>query len=1172
MEDPHDAGPGPPLSQAENGEGRRNPMVDSPFSQAETCAGDTSAFQPSSHPRPVPTPDFPVKDWDRYEFLRFLGQGGMGMVFLARDRKLGREVAIKFVRLGNEHHLQRFMVEARAQARVDHAHVCKVFEVGEVEGRVFITMQAIVGTSFDQTPGLSLEQKVIALRDAARGVHEAHRVGIIHRDLKPSNIMIERGDDDSLRTFVMDFGLAHEWNQDVTETGSVLGTPAYMSPEQARGEVSRLDRRTDVYSLGATLYHMITGRTPVTGINPLEILNAIGSAEILRMRSISLDVPQDLEAITLKCLESERSRRYDSAKALADDLDRFLMGEPVLARRAGLIYRTHRRFMRHKALAVTGTVATVLVLLALGVALKTRMDAGLRERLAQQFTESMARIEATGRYSALSPLHDIRPDREAVKAHMAQLQADMTQAGSLANGPGHYALGRGYWILDDDEKAREHLQMAWDAGYREPRTAYALALVLGRQYQEKLLEAERIPSAHQRDVSKREIGSRLLDPALTFLRLAKGSDSPSPAYLESLMAFYEGNLDEALERLKKLEKDQPWFYEAPLLRGSLLQARAWKRWNQGEREAAHGDFEAGRAALSAAAVSGRSVPAVYAAQAELELNALIMEKYGQGQVEPAYARGMRAVQGALAAQADHVPSLILQAALLGHLAEFRMDHGQKADDLVEQAVASAAKALEAGPTRADAWSALGQAYYQWGSTRQDQNLDPTEQLAKGLRALESLSPEKRDYAVENHIGLIHQTWSDAETQQGKAPLDHLNGAITAYERATQMEPYLLPAWINLGTCLEQRAVLPKSAHPEEDLRAALKVLDQAVTLNPKHFVPYFVQGKVFCDLALRKRHRGEDPVPDFERSQAASLRGLAINQDIPHLHNGLGFALAWQARWVWETGGNPLPWIAKAKESYRRAISVAPSQVYGYDNLGDLLIWQARISPAAKSPFLLREAEIALLKAQAVSPGNKAPLANLGRLQAVRMEAAIREGGDEGRILAIGEARLAEALRLDPDDRNTLMYLGELRSAAARSRKLVHLAEGKAFDQAAGSLETALRVDPDLQEARLHLVRLYCARAAWERTLGRDSHHSLSLGWTWLEEVLKMRPRWAEAILLQGMLNLEEAEGLPAAHRASKASEALQAFKDALALNQNLGEILNPLADHAKRMSRGSHG
>jgi hypothetical protein len=1149
MDDPRDLPPDPLLSQA------------------ETFAGDASAFQsPPRSPRTAQAPEFPVQDWDRYEFLGFLGQGGMGMVFRARDRRLGREVAIKFVRLDEDRHVERFMVEARAQARVDHEHVCKVFEVGEVEGRVFIAMQHIVGASLDAAPGLSLEQKVIVLRDAARGVHEAHRVGIIHRDLKPSNIMVERTEDGACRTFVMDFGLAREWNQDVTETGSVLGTPAYMSPEQARGEVSRLDRRTDVYSLGATLYHLTTGRPPFAGANALEILSAIASADAPPMRSLRLDIPRDLEAITLKCLEKERSRRYDSAKALADDLDRFLAGEPVRARPAGLIYRTHRRFMRHKALAVTGTVAFLLVLIALGAALKTRHDASRRERLAQQFTESMARIESMARYSALSPLHDIRPDLKAVQAHMAKMQEDMRQAGTIANGPGHYALGRGYLTLDDDEKAREHLQLAWDAGYREPRVAYALAVVVGRQYQEKLLETERITDAAQRDARKQDLETTLRARALGFLRQAKGAEMPSPAYLEALMAFYEGRLDEALDRLKAVGDDLPWFYEAPLLRGSLLQARAWKRWNQGERDAAQADFEAGRAALTAAAASGRSAPAVYAAMAELELNVLYMEKFGRGQVEPAFARGMTYVQTALTAQADHVPSLIVQAALMANLADFKMNRGEKADDLVQQAVAATSKAVMAGPTRADGRVALGKAYYQWGNARQDQNLDPTEQLTKGLQALESLSPGKRDYTVENHIGLIHQTWSDFEAQQGKDSSAHLSGAIAAYERATQMEPQLLPAWINLGTCLRRRAALPRAVNPEGDLETALKVLGQAHTLNSKHFVPYFVKGQVLYDLALLKRYRGENPEPDLLRSVEANNQGLTINSDIPHLYNSLGEAQIQLARSAWESGKDPMPLLVRAQKAYRKAITVAPNQVLGYLNLGDLLIWKARWEHGPGSLRTLNEAETVLQRALVASPSNKGVLANLGRVDAARVETVLHQAREPISSFSKGEVTLLKALAQDPQDHYSLQYLGELQSATANWMALHGRAKRKHFDSAEESYRKALQFASNDQEILLELSRLYLARAVWERTTSQDGSSSIAQSRSLLERILKVRPRWGQALVLRGGLTLEEAELLPASARGTKAREAKQAFDEALSLNRNLTEEWQPWIERAQRI------
>ncbi|HLM43554.1 MAG TPA: serine/threonine-protein kinase, partial [Myxococcaceae bacterium] len=523
----------------------------------------------------------------RYQCVRFLGQGGMGRVFLAYDPRLRRNVALKFVRDDDAELTRRIISEARAQARVVHERVCQVYEVGEFQGRAYIAMQYVEGLPLHELAReLTVEQKAVVLRDVALGVHEAHRVGLIHRDLKPSNILVERTPDGGLRPYVMDFGLARDGKEQGTATGSVLGTPHYMAPEQARGEAARLDRRADVYSLGATLYQVLTGEPPIPGANALEVLNHIPTVEPLPLRSRDKDIPADLEAITLQCLEKERSARYDSARALAEDLERFLGGAPVLARRAGSWYRLRKRLRKHRLLVTGSAAALTLVVLALGQTVLARREVAERERLARRFTERVEHLEAQARYSSLAPLHDTRPDREALRGEMAALEAEIREAGEVAVGPGQYALGQGFLALGDVARAREHLEAAWRHGYRESRVAYALALVMGQLYQERLREAERLRDAGQREARKRELERLYRDPALAYLRQSDGAAVPSTEYVAALLAFYEGRSDEALARLDALGDRLPWFHEVPQLRGDIFQAQAARHWNQGKREQA----------------------------------------------------------------------------------------------------------------------------------------------------------------------------------------------------------------------------------------------------------------------------------------------------------------------------------------------------------------------------------------------------------------------------------------------------------------------------------------------------------------------------------------------------------------------------------------------------------
>jgi serine/threonine-protein kinase len=1146
---------------------------------AGACADRSSSNDPDAtltlDPRrvvPSPAvPDFPIAGGDRYQGIRFLGQGGMGKVFLARDLRLHREVAIKFVRSDDPAHIARLLSEARAQARVDHERICKVYEVGEAAGEVYIAMQYIAGETLGALAReLTVEQKVMVLRDAALGIHEAHRAGIIHRDLKPGNIMVERSDDGRLRPFVMDFGLARSFSEGATETGTVLGTPHYMAPEQARGEVQSLDRRADVYSLGATLYTLLTGQASVPGENALEVLSNIATTEPRALRALDPNIPADLEAIALKCLEKERSARYDSARALAEDLDRFLRGDPVEARPTGASYRLRKRLAKHRGLVMAAAVAGALIVTALGWGISARREAADRARLAQRFTELVERIESQARYSALSPLHDIRGDQAAIRARMAELSAEIDRGGPLAVGPGHYALGRGYLALGDEARARELLESAWAHGYREPRAAYALALVTGQLYAEQLREVERIEQKERREEMRRAIELRYRDPALAYLKQSEGAEVASADYVAALVAFYEGRHEDALARLDALGAGLPWFYEAPELRGDVLQARAARRWNEGDREGALADFEAGRKAYAAAAAIGESAPPVHEALGELEYAAMRMELYGQGDVKPRFERGEEATRRALVAQPDHYESRVLLASFYRRFAEHEADAGAKVDELLAKAIAAAEGAVALDPARPRARMELARSHYQAGSYHQERNEDPRADLQKAVDIFAGVAPADRDYDYHLYLGLVHQTWADYEDQAGLDALEKRGQTIDDYLAATHLDERQLPAWINLATTYFTRASQPRAADADGDLGRALAALDRARALNPKHVVPYFYGGEVHALLAQRAWAHGRDPRPELEKALADYQQGLTINATMWHLHSGAGQVLVDLARVAWDGGQDPEPLLRRALAEREQAVASAPEQGLAHHNLGDTLLQRARweLARGADPEASARAALASLQRAASLSPELAAPWAGLGATHALLAQREIDRRRDPRAALAQADEALQRALKLGPRDVEVHLHLGEARALAARDRAARREAKDSDFEGAAEEVEKAIALAPEQGEHRLSLGAVCAAWAAWKKSAGADPAPVLRRGLDQVKQALAARPTWAEARALRARLILagaQAAEG-PAGAR-EQAARAAEDFSAALAANPLLEPTYGAEAALARRLA-----
>jgi TolB-like protein/Tfp pilus assembly protein PilF/predicted Ser/Thr protein kinase len=286
-----------------------------------------------------------------YELLEEIGRGAQGVVFRARQKSLNRIVALKVISLGqwaSKAHLKRFRLEAEAAASLDHPSIVPIYEVGERDGSCYFSMKFVEGGQLDEVVGrtpMSIRQAAELIAKVARTVHYAHEHGILHRDIKPGNILLDQKGEPHLT----DFGLARlvESESSVTQTLDVLGTPSYMAPEQAVGNNAAVCSATDVYGLGAVLYQLLTGHPPFAGGTTYETIKLLEDTEPRSPRLWNPKIDRDLSTICLKCLEKDPKRRYSSALALAEDLERWLKHEPIQARRTGIFSRGKKWVQRN---------------------------------------------------------------------------------------------------------------------------------------------------------------------------------------------------------------------------------------------------------------------------------------------------------------------------------------------------------------------------------------------------------------------------------------------------------------------------------------------------------------------------------------------------------------------------------------------------------------------------------------------------------------------------------------------------------------------------------------------------------------------------------------------------------------------------------------------------------
>jgi len=1009
----------------------------------------------------------------------------MGEVYKAWDPDLERFVALKYLRHDDPILVERLMREARAQARIDHPSVCKVFEVGVDDGRPFIAMEYVDGRPLDEAAAeLSLEHRVVLLKKVAEAVQAAHEAGLIHRDLKPGNILV--CDRDGLpHPYVLDFGIARlvEDVAGLTITGQIMGTPGYMSPEQAHGDIANLDRRTDVFSLGAILYELLTGSRPFECESTVEFFVRVLEDDPKPLRALAPHVPRDLETVVLTCLQKEPGRRYGSARELAEDLDRFLRGEPVRARRTGVLTRVRLKARRHPRIAAAAVAALAAVLVLTGVAVHERRSATRRAAIAQELGREVERMEGTLQRAYLLPLHDIRPTQDQVRARMAAIDSRLEDLDRPSRSTANSAIGRGHLALGEAAQALERLRRAWDLGDRSPDLSYALGLSLAELYRLGLAEADGIRDPERRAAAVTRVTETYREPARTFLELSRGS-AEHPAYLAATLAWIAGDRDRALAELEELAASDPFFYMGDLLAGSIHRQTFEEASRSGDVPASAVAFAKAEAAFKAAARVGESDPRPYVQLCGLWVGALRNQFWESGgDLRPARDAALGACDQALTADPGSAPAHVESGRAQRYWAEHEMYQGREDVAALAAARRHAEAAIEADPGNAAARVLLGVTHRiaahllaNGGGDPRDELLGAVSAYRQAIRlepsdpgahmslanALLSLGDHARSHGLQSdeffrdaadsatraldlepgnvgasvNLGIAHAQLAISVLDRGGDAGPHFERAVAAYEHAIELNPGFFTAHFNLGETLLDESVwyLRRGRDPEALLGRSLELLSAAAAGYPTWAAPHYLQAEAHALVAEHRRLVDSDPADDLAAARRSITVGMAVNSADAVGLNRASLTYLVEARWLAGRGLDPARALSDGLATVTATLKANPALAAAHARRAELLLVRAewRLDRGRSPQRDLDEAERALEAADEINGADAAVPTSRAILWRLRAAWLRHADADADEAIAAGLAAVDRALALDPRCAAAMAERAALESLAGR--------------------------------------------------------------------------------------------------------------------------------------------
>jgi hypothetical protein len=932
-----------------------------------------------------------VETWGHFEDLSLLAEGGMGRIFKALDRRLQRRVALKLLHRDDPELASRFLHEASLQAQVEHPHVCRIYEAGEWMGQAFIAMQLIEGETLKLAARrMTLLEKLDVMIQVCEGVHAAHQQGLIHRDLKPSNLMVKQVEG-TWRAFVLDFGLARTLAATgKTQSGVVMGTVHYMSPEQARGEERGLDRRTDIYALGATLYELFGGEPPFSKYQGLEALGRILAEDPVPLRRKAPQVPRDLETVVMKCLERNREQRYGNARELAGELRKVVEGEPVEARRASWPERGFRWARKNRLGMAAG--ASLFLMLAFGglMLLREQLEARRQGMVAAQMTNAADRMEFRLQLMRLrggSP----RGWREFMD-ELRDLERHVAAEGETAQSA-RYARGRVLMALGLEEVGGYEVEQAWQAGVRGRAVSWSLGEALAARLRVLRDYSARLPAEDAAKAWIQAEEAALRPRAAAFLREGLGQGPHPMGYQEALLAALEGHEAEALRRVRATFESQPWLADAKLLEGELLFASAQREQDpamaQAQLEAA---LEAYRGASRVAVDDVRPLVREHRAQ---RWGARVAKD--PGLARDRVAAGERALDRAVAMAPEAGPVLLER----GWRA---LDHGdcEAAERLGEKMLVEQPGWREAAVLTGLACLAKAER----GGEDPTAPLMRAELLARKLIQPGELSPFG-PYLLEDALSRR----ALLQMARERAPWPTLEAALREIRSAQAQDPRSTFHAEFEGRLLVAKAgnELDRGQDPRASATAAAGALSKVLAVAPRNLKAYADLAQAYLIQGRFESESGLEAEAHLAEARRTAFRAQELDPDNPAPCLLQGEAALVVAAISREQGRDAAPWLAEARRWAMRLHQLAPHR-----SEGPLLEAQASLMDAQGNPATLARDAQALAKASGAEADfrSQVVLARLALAQGHWSE-ALASAREAVRLAPeVGECRWVEALAL----------------------------------------------------------------------------------------------------------------------------------------------------------------